>query len=408
VLGRRSKQRQALSVDQSRRSGGCGAIAFFGLFFAAGSGMLYFMTLRPLGSVLLARNWDETPCRIVSSDVEAGSDGDTFKIVIRYTYDYDGRAWTSERYNFMFDMYSSGRAGKQQAVRNYPPGRQAVCYVNPGNPSEAVLNRGLTADMWWGLFPLPFFLVGAGGLLACTGVIRFNRSKRRGAALSTGVSSDTRANSPLTTTSDDGPRVLKETVSPLAKFIGVLAITVFANGIVSVFVWQAIESFRRGRPEWFLTIFMIPFVAAGLGMLAWTVHSFLAIFNPRPILTLSRGRIPLGESAKLEWKFSGSTHAIRALKVSLKGQEQATYRRGTRTYTDKEAFHEEVLFESIDSLHIAEGETEIHVPSDTMHTFAASRNKVVWTVQFAGEIPLRPDVSSEFPIEVSPHEPTQY
>lgn len=413
MFGRRSKRGQALSVDHGQRSrlGGCVGIGFFGIFFAAGSAMLWFMTLRPLGSVLLARTWEETPCTIVSSDVEASQDGDTFKIVISYQYVVDGRNHDGDRYNFMPDAYSSGRAGKRDVVRNYPPGAQAVCYVNPGNSSEAVLNRGLTADMWWGLFPIPFFLVGSVGLLACTGVVKFNRPQRSGAALSAGVSTDSPSDSPLAAIShapNDGPRVLKESVSPLGKFIGITIFALIWNGMVSAFVWHLIGTFRQGRPEWCPTMFMIPFVLVGLGLLVMVVHSFLAIFNPRPILTLSRTRIPLGESARLEWKFNGSTNAIRSLRVSLKGEEQATYRRGTSTYTDKDAFHDEVLFETIDPIDVAEGEVDVPIPTDTMHTFTANRNKIIWTIRFAGEIPLRPDVSSEFPIEVSPHEPTQY
>lgn len=414
MLGRGSN-REAMSARHGRptRMGGCVGIFFFGIFFVAGSAMLYFMTLLPLGSVLLARGWIETPCTIVSSEVGVNrdSDGDTYKIEVEYTYDVGGREFTGQRYNFMLDMYSGGREGKQEVVQSLPPGTQTVCHVNPNDPADAVLNRGLTADMWWGLFPFPFFLVGSIGLLAMTGVVKFGKQRRAGSALSTGVDSGSLADSTNRVSSDapdDGPFVLKESTSPLGKFIGISLFSLFWNGIVSIFVWQIVESFREGRPEWCPTIFMIPFVLVGLGSLVMIVHSFLAIFNPRPTLTLSRRRIPLGEAALLTWKFRGSTSAIRSLKVTLKGEEQATYRRGTDTHTAKETFYEEVLTETIDSLYITESEAEISIPSDTMHTFQAKRNKVVWTVHFAGEIPLRPDVSSEFEITVSPHEPAQY
>jgi hypothetical protein len=45
--------------------------------------------------------------------------------------------------------------------------------VNPAQPSEAVLQRGWSSEMWWGLFPIPFVLIGLLGLFFGAGLFRF-------------------------------------------------------------------------------------------------------------------------------------------------------------------------------------------------------------------------------------------
>ena len=55
-------------------------------------------------------------------------------------------------------------SGKAQIVSQYPAGKNAVCFVNPEKPSEAVLKT----DLGWGvllvLFPLVFMAVGFFGI----------------------------------------------------------------------------------------------------------------------------------------------------------------------------------------------------------------------------------------------------
>ena len=66
---------------------------------------------------------------------------------------------------------------RRAIVKAHPAGKQTVCFVNPANPAEAVLNRGASSEMWWGLFPIPFVLIGVFGLLFAAGVLRFNKNR---------------------------------------------------------------------------------------------------------------------------------------------------------------------------------------------------------------------------------------
>ena len=133
----------------------------FSLFFiAAGLGFTVLMG-QAIVDVVRAKNWVATPCTILASSVVGQSDneGSTYSVKIRSSYQIDGRDFVSERYKFL-RMSSSGREGKEAIVRNFPPGKQTICYINPANHEDAVIERGLTLDMAFIALPLLFVAIG--------------------------------------------------------------------------------------------------------------------------------------------------------------------------------------------------------------------------------------------------------
>ena len=132
------------------------------------------------------------------------------------------------------------------------------------------------------------------------------------------------------------------------------------------------------------------------------VHQFLALFNPRPTLQAARGAVPLGGELEVRYSFTRNTSRITKLQITLRGEEVATYRRGTDTKTDRHTFFEEVLLETTDPGRMRTGTVTIRVPGDLMHSFDASNNKIVWTLKLHGDIPRWPDVALDFPITVLP------
>ncbi|MEI8062855.1 MAG: DUF3592 domain-containing protein, partial [Verrucomicrobiota bacterium] len=133
--------------------------AVFGLIFLAfGCGFLYLILLRPLGQIIVASQWLTTPARVVSSMVQSGSHG-TYSVAIRYTYTVNNQRYESSRYDFVGGS-SSGHAGKATIVRQHPPGSEFTCYVDPHDPSAAVIERGLQPIMWFALLPGLFAAIG--------------------------------------------------------------------------------------------------------------------------------------------------------------------------------------------------------------------------------------------------------
>jgi hypothetical protein len=377
-------------------------VIFFLVFFVMGSVFLYGVFLRPAWKMLNARAWPAVPCVVIASEVKSHSDSDgtTYSVNIFYSYVFQDREHKANQYHFMGGS-SSGYEGKRAVVARYPPGAKAVCYVNPRQPTEAVLNRGFTTDLWFGLIPLVFVGVGAGGLV-------FTVRKWRQGGLAIGPKSFSRGGSragsvPFAPPGGSlEPLLLRPKTSPIGKVLGTLFITLFWNGIVSVFVAEVVRGWRSGHPEWFLTLFLIPFVVIGLGLVGMFFYSLLALANPRPRLRITPDGVRLGESLRVEWEFTGRTEVLQNLRLRLQGREEATYRRGTSTATDKSVFADLELADVTAAPEIRSGTRTVTVPADLMHTFTSQNNKIIWTLRLNGQIARWPDVNEEFPVTVLP------
>ncbi|MCZ6507201.1 MAG: hypothetical protein O7A04_04020, partial [Acidobacteria bacterium] len=200
-----------------------------------------------------------------------------------------------------------------------------------------------------------------------------------------------------------GPVELEEKLGPWAKLLGLIAIALFWNGGISLFVWRVWSEWRAGNGfDGCLVLFLVPFVLVGLLLLSGIPYLVLAVANPRPRLTLSRAGVPLGGSAELEWRFAGSVQRLGDLRIWIEGTENATYRRGTKSYTDTEVFSTIEVVARRAGMPLARGNARIEIPAETMHSFEASHNKILWTLKLHASIERWPDVSTEFPFVVLP------
>jgi uncharacterized protein DUF3592 len=404
----RAEEKKPISSLATASTGTKFMACFFAVFLIVGLGTFHGFFVRPMAKIIDARGWMETPCVVVSSEVRShrGDDSTTYSVDILYSYTVNGKEYKSNRYHFMGGS-SSGYRGKAEIVNRHPPGARAVCYVNPRDPTDAVLRRGFTNDLWLGLIPLPFVLVGAGGILfalraarrgeATTPELRWLPNEARPSGV-TGWSAPAMPD----TTSSRGPVVLKPSASPWTKLIGSIFFAAFWNGIVSVFVFQAFQGWQKGRPEWFLIVFLIPFVLIGLVIIGAVGYFLLALFNPRPVLTVNSKAVPLGGTLDLQWRLSGRVHAVQRLRLYLEGREEATYRRGTSSCTDKEVFATVELADVTSQNEKRAGQCRVTVPADLMHSFESGNNKIVWSLNIHGDIRWWPDVKEEFPLVVLP------
>lgn len=387
-------------------SSGC-LVFFFGLFFLVGAALFYFLFIRPVGLIVAARSWQETPCTIVSSQVgeHSDSDGTTYSVDITFAYEVDGAEMRSSDYDFSKGS-SSGYDRKKAVVDRYPPGSRAVCYVDPENPRRAVINRNFSAGYLIGLFPLLFLFAGLGGLIWAVPWARKQGGARtvQAPAAPDGVKVAP-AVSPfgvMVPADVSGPMELKPQAGPIAKFVGILLLTLFWNGIVSVFLWQVYAGWKSGSPDGCLTAFLVPFVLIGLLMIFGVFRQLLVLFNPRPYLTLTPGAPAVGQSAWLQWRLSGRAAGVKRLRITLEGKEEATYRQGTSTHTDTNVFATIPVVDSTEPIEMAAGSASFFIPADTMPSFKADRNKIVWTLKVVPEIPGWPDSEDDYEIVVRP------
>jgi hypothetical protein len=411
--------RRARSKGDGFGGAGCLALFFF-VFLAAGVAGSWFFGRAALG-IVTSRSWAEVPCTLLESAVltHSGDDSDTYSVQVRYTYVYEGREYQGDRLRFLGGS-SSGRRGKEEWVAAHPAGSRTVCWVNPESPAEAVLDRGFSPVYLAGLIPLLFAAVGLGGIVFALRVWSKERALRAGllpgvtpgasvghvghaghAALGGGggvvtVGALGRAGA----LPGQGAITLEPQMGPVGKLVGTVFVALFWNGITGVFLWKVVDDWRSGQPDGCLTAFLVPFVLIGLMLLISVPYQLLALFNPRPVLVLDRG-LRLGEPVRLSWRFRGAAGRIRRLRLTLSGREEATYRRGTSTHTDRSTFTEISLLDLTDRAALREGSVQVTVPADTMHTFTAAHNKVVWSLKIQGEIARWPDVGEDFEVTVS-------
>jgi hypothetical protein len=394
---------------------------FFFLFGAAGLGVLLGLVVPAWFQFFSARTWVETPATVVWSRVRSHSDSDgtTYSADVFYRYEFNGREYRSNRRSF-FSGSSSGHAGKQNTVDEHPPGKPIVCYANPRRPWEAVLERGLG---WWALFtlfPLPFLAVGFFGLRwllrggGTPGKAARGGKSARGAAARTAdgtaaAFAGKAGAAPWSTVAGGRPggeaRDLPPAPGRRARFFFMLAAALFWNGIVSVFLVNVVSEWRGGSGPWFLTLFLVPFVVVGLGLIAAWLASAGALFNPRPHVRLDPGEPVLGQMLSVSWEIPQGAGRLRRLSIRLTGEEVASYRRGTSTVTERQAFFDGELAEATHARLIEAGRASLRLPTGLPPTWQATNNRIEWTLRVTGEIALWPDLDDSHVITIHPAPP---
>ena len=377
---------------------------FFLIFTVAGLAMAYFLTIRPVMDLISARAWETVSCTVVSSEVESSSesDGDTYRIAITYTYAFQGLSFNGDRYDFSIGS-SSGYEGKAEVVEAHPPGMVTLCFVNPDNPAISVINRSPGLYLLWGLFSLPFLLIGIGGLI---GVWFFRSSDDprkaptvRGPATGTttaGLASLAELAS-LDDTDGTSPLVLETEGSPRGRALGLGIFALMWNGFIGAMIFFIVRD--SGGAD-FSLLFFIPFVLAGLALIGATLHQALASTNPQPRLILTPGRPSLGTTCSLQWRLLGRPVTLDGLTIKIEGRETATYRRGTDTITEHATFFEEVLLDGRPTTR--EGTLTTTIPPRGMPSFEADNNKIEWRITVHGDIPRWPDIEEKFSITIVP------
>ncbi|MFQ5528628.1 MAG: DUF3592 domain-containing protein, partial [Thermoanaerobaculia bacterium] len=384
-----------------------------GIFFLFGVGFLIPFFVRPALQVVEARFWDEVPCTIVSSGVRThpGEDGATYSIDVLFGYEIEGREYRANRYQFMGGS-SSGYERRAKIVEALPAGTTTVCYVNPDDPFEAVIERGFTGDYLFGLVPLLFTLIGLGGLAFA---VKALRSAKKDASLSSWPAATSPGVAPAfswesrgpTDAASAGPLALEPTMGPVGKLGCTILAALFWNGFISIFVWQIVQSWRAGNPEWFVIIILTPFVLVGLLLLIGIPFSILALANPRPRVQLTPGALRAGESAQLEWAFRGAASRIRRLEISLAATETKTRQDASSVSIEGRPLDTPgiTILERGRELPLEYGGVSFTLPSDTPPSSQGDVS-IRWKLKLHGDIAYWPDVNEEFEVQVLPGKPS--
>ena len=275
---------------------------FCSVFLAGGVASLWFTVMQPSLHWLQARQWIAYPAKIHSIELAsaAGSEGGTvYSIAARFSYSHEGRRFVSDRFGFKTGKTNVGVETMRRKVREFRENPHPTCWVNPEDPSQAVLDRTLPNGTLPGVFfSLPFLTVGLiGTTWMLFGPALANARKNRHARLLENLARqgliDVPASSPQFSPAADNDRgVIFARSQSLANAGGITAINLFWNGIVAVFLSILVTEWLSGEHQWFLAVFLIPFVAIGLVFLAAAItawrtclqRDFVALAMPTPTL----------------------------------------------------------------------------------------------------------------------------
>ncbi|MHA2123432.1 MAG: DUF3592 domain-containing protein [Promethearchaeota archaeon] len=122
-----------------------------------------FISVSRVRKIHRTKSWIATKCIIESKwlDADRSSETTIFFWNTNYTYVHDGQKYTSNRYNILKKhrilteeeherIYKARmKYGYARDLRGpYSQGEETICFVNPDNPKESVLNRKYTFSMF--------------------------------------------------------------------------------------------------------------------------------------------------------------------------------------------------------------------------------------------------------------------
>ena len=149
------------------------------------------------------------------------------------------------------------------------------------------------------------------------------------------------------------------------------------------------------------------FTLLGIGMMVgafWRTIAGAKVAPPR--LTVSTTTLRPGEEFSVQYDQSfRMASEVMDNRVDLVFRESATYTQGTDTRTDT---HDEIVdffegpiqrYEAGESM---QERSKFQIPSDAMHTFVGSNNKLQWLIRVRVDVQGWPDTVQEYELSVLP------
>ncbi len=410
----------------SRTVGSAGELLFFALFFLIGCGALAATIV-----FLVVPEWrvnhEFVKAQCVVLDKRLGETDGGPEIHIKYRAEgKDYVIWTYD----IHGAYSGGLAGKQAILDQFVVDKENPktydCWYDPLDPQNAVLVRGYQWWVWLAfLLPISFLAIGGGGMIyrvlhwgksAERRAVMAQRTQGRNLLSANGAQRTEFPNIPddSNITNSPGTRLryrLPIGTSPGWALFGILLVCVFWNAVVSVFVVMAVRGHLRGEPDWFLTLFTIPFVLGGIALIFLFFRQLLITTGVGATrVEISAHPLHPGQQCRLLVSQSGRLR-VNSLDVLLVCQEEATYRQGTNTRTETREVHSQNVFRQ-EGFEVRPGvpfesECELIVPAEAMHSFKADHNEIQWRVVVKGDVAGWPDYRRSFPVIVHPGQGNQ-
>ena len=178
------------------------------------------------------------------------------------------------------------------------------------------------------------------------------------------------------------------------------------NGSAAVLLVLTVRSHLTAHPQWFLTLFTIPFLGIGVWSILdlvrqLVIHTGIGPTNlevsEHPLRPGGDYRVCLSQAGRL-W--------LKTLTLNLVCEEAAMYRQGTDIRQETKTVFDRQIFRQTD-FPIEPGmpfehQCVLHIPPEAMHSFQSEHNAVNWRLVVRGEAESWPPYERCFPIIVYP------
>jgi len=366
-------------------------------------------TIHGLG--LLRRTFEDPP----------GSPHTTWQPTVRVRYAVGGidrEAWSRPAPT----SATTDRAAAVARLARYAVGAETTCWYDPQDPGIVVLERGYNWWMWLLTLLLPGALLAFGGAGLTRAIRSWGKSEEH-RAVSVGLpellSPTTRGlpdapGFPGVPPCDDhtnSPGTILRYRLPIEspESWALLGFGLFAalwNAVVVVLAVGAGLDLMGGRLDWLLFGLLVPFVVVGIGGIVLFARGFVRATAVGPT-QMEISDHPLRPGGRYDVLVAqGGSGAFRRLEVALEVEEQATFRQGTDTRTERVIVWRQPIKEWRDAELSPGARFESHatvrIPEEVMHSFHSEHNVVSWRFVVSGEPVRWPGFRRVFPVVVFP------
>jgi hypothetical protein len=294
------------------------------------------------------------------------------------------------------------RAAAMERLAAWRLGSEVPGWYDPADPDVVVLERGYNWWMWLLALLLPGALLAFGGTGLGRAIRRWGRSEEAIAARAGGIKSlagsppAVAVGHPAVPGCDDlvnSPGTVLRYRLPIESpenwtLLGLGLFAVLWNAVVVVLAINAGLDLAGGRIDRLLVVLLVPFLVIGIAGITLFVRGlFLAAAVGPTQLEISDH--PLRPGQRYEVLLAqGGAGVLKELELALELEEQATFRQGTDTRSERLVVWRQVVATrrdvQLDPVSQFELQTLVQVPTDAMHSFMSEHNAVRWWLTVRG------------------------